>query len=254
MWLPLPCPSAPCKRPLPPLRQPAYGAAVIISCPNCNAKYQVAVGVVMRRPKMKCADCSHRWVPTDEIDEDEAVAAVQEEVRAARNPPPPEPQPEPEPELAEPEPESEPEPRGVPVLKWLVAVALGAAFTTASIGLWVGRIDPEQLPQELPMLAGVLDQVSPARPALDVAVVGRVTRLPGGDALLEVTGTISNPGTATLPVPPLAARLLINGKRSRDWIIPPPAPSAAPGASLAFASSLTDVPDGAVTVQIRFGR
>lgn len=227
---------------------------MIISCPQCGAKYQVAVGVVMRRPRMKCADCSHRWAPAEEIDEDEAIAAVQEEVRAARNPPPPAPEPEPEPEPAAPEPPEEPRDSGTPVLKWLVAIALGAAFTTAALGLWVGRFDPERLGEQLPMLAQAFDRLSPPAPRLDVAVEGRVTRLPGGNALLEVTGTITNPGTMAVPMPPLAARLLVNGVRARDWTIPPPAPSVAPGKRLAFASSLTDVPAGPVTVQVRFGR
>ena len=234
------------KRPLPRGRRPAYGAQVIITCPNCDAKYQVAVGVVARRPRLKCAACDHRWVPAEEIDEDEAVAAVQEELLAARNPPPPPPEPEPEPE---PEPAAEePEPPRAPVLKWLVAVALGAAFTTASVGLWVGRVDPESLP----LISEALAQVAP--PALDVALEGRVTRLPEGNAILEVTGTITNRSNSDVAVPPLLARLMVDGRRTIDWTIPPPAPSVGAGRRLAFASSLTDVPPGKVTVQVRFGR
>lgn len=204
----------------------------------------------MRRPKLKCAECEHRWVPADEIDEDEAVAAVQEEARAARTPPPaPEPPPEPDPEPDAPEPEAVSEPRS-PVLKWLVAVALGAAFTTASVGLWVGRIDPESVPQ----VADALARVAPSAPQLDVAMQGRVTRVPGGSAILEVTGTITNRSRIVQAVPPLNARLLVGGLRVRDWTIPPPAPSVGPNRRLAFASSLTDVPQGQVTVQVRFGR
>jgi predicted Zn finger-like uncharacterized protein len=221
---------------------------VIVSCPNCKAQYRVAVGVVMRRPRMKCAACSHRWVPAEEIDEDEAVAAVQEEARAASLPPPPPPEPEPEPE-SEPEP---PPPRRPPALwlKWLVAIVLGAAFATASVGLWVGRIDPEALPGVTDAMA----RVAPPATPLDVKLEGRVTRLPGGGALLEVTGTIHNPGATRVPVPPLDARLLVNGVRARDWTIPPPAASVGPGKTLIFASSLTDVPAGPVSVQVRFGR
>jgi hypothetical protein len=205
MRLPLPWLGEARKLPLPCARAPAYGGPVIVSCPKCSAQYRVAVGVVMRRPRLKCAACSHRWVPAEEIDEDEAVAAVQEEARAASLPPPPPPEPEPEPE---PEP---PPPRQPPALwlKWLVAIVLGAAFTTASVGLWVGRIDPEALPGVTDALA----QVAPPATPLDVKLEGRVTRLPGGNALLEVTGTIHNPGTARVAVPPLNARLLVNGVR-----------------------------------------
>ena len=197
---------------------------------------------------MKCADCGHRWVPPEEIDEDEAVAAVQEEARAASVPAPP-----PEPEL-EPEPEPEPQEPRQPTaawLKWVVAMVLGAAFATASVGLWVGRVDPEALPG----VAEALAQMSPPAVALDVQLDGRVTRVPGGGTLLEVTGTIYNPGRTTIVVPPLNARLLVGGERARDWTIPPPAARVGPGKTLIFASTLTNVPAGGpVKVQVRFGR
>jgi hypothetical protein len=177
------------------------------------------------------------------------VAAVQEEARAASLPPPPPPEPAPEPE---PEPEPPPPPRpAAPWLKWLVAIVLGAAFTTASVGLWVGRVDPESLPG----VADALAQVAPPPPRLDVSLQGRLTRLPDGTAILEVTGTIHNPGRIAVPVPPLKARLMLNGTPMRDWTIPPPASSVGPGKTLIFASSVTDIIAGApLNVQVRFGR
>ncbi len=217
---------------------------MIVTCPNCSAAYRLDVATVLRRPKLKCASCQHRWVPAEEIDEDEAVAAVQEELRAAQRP---DQAPEPEPE---PEPPAEPEPERAPIFKWLLAVALGGAFAAAAAGLWIGRIDPETIPG----VADAFAQVMPPPPRLDVVMLGSVNRLPGGGSLLEVTGTIANPGKASVVVPPLNARLLVNGQPARDWTIPPPAAMIGPGQRLAFASSITDVPAGAVTVQIRFGR
>lgn len=203
----------------------------------------------MRRPKLKCADCGQRWVPGEDIDEDEAVAAVQEEVRAARNPPPAEPSQPPaaaDTGVNAAAPDSAP----TPWAKWLLAVVLGAAFATASAGLWVGRIDPETLPGIGPMLAAA----SPPPPRLDVAVTGQISRLPGGGALLEVTGSISNPGRSTAQVPPLKVRLLSGGEAVRDWVIPPPAAMIAPGQQIGFASSITDVPAAPITVQVRLAR
>ena len=202
----------------------------------------------MRRPRLKCADCGLRWVPAEEIDEDEAVAAVQEEVRAARNPPPPpalEPEPEPEPESP-----PEPEPERAPWGKWLVAIAVGAAFTTASVGLWVGRIEPESLPGVGELLARLV----PPQPQLDVAMTAQITRLPGGGAILEATGTIANPGRASAPVPPLRASLMAGDVVAREWTIPPPAAIIAQGQRLAFASTITDVPTGPIIVRVRFAR
>jgi hypothetical protein len=226
----------------------AYGAGVIVTCPNCTATYRLDVGLVMRRPRLLCADCGVRWVPDEEIDEDEAVAAVQEEVRAARNPapPPPGPELEPEPEAIAPP----PDPGRIRWGKWLLAIVLGAAFTTASIGLWVGRIEPEALPG----IGDLLAQVSPPPPRLDVEVAARLTRLPSGGAILEVTGSILNPGSAAVAVPALNASLLADGTVVRDWTIPPPAAMIASGQRLVFASTITDVPAGPVTVQMRFAR
>lgn len=224
-----------------------YGGGVIVTCPQCTAQYRLDVSVVMRRPRLKCADCGLRWAPAEEIDEDEAIAAVQEEVRAARNPPPPPPEPDPVPE---PEPETEPEPERTSWGKWLVAIAVGAAFATASVGLWVGRIEPEALPG----VGDLLARVAPPSPRLDVAVSAQVTRLQGNGAILEVTGTIANPGPTAVAVPALRASLLANGERAREWTIPPPAAMIAPGQRLAFASTITDVPAGRITVQVHFAR
>lgn len=222
---------------------------MIVTCPKCTAQYRLDVSVVMRRPKLKCADCGLRWVPDEEIDEDEAVAAVQEEVRAARNPPPaPDPEPESEPAVADLPPP--PEPERLPWGKWLVAIVVGAAFTTASVGLWVGRIEPEALPG----VGDLIAQVVPPPPQLDVAVTAQVTRLPDGGAILEATGTIANPGRVTVAVPPLRASLMSGGAVAREWTIPAPAGTIAPGNRLAFASTITDVPAGPITVQVRFAR
>lgn len=244
--MPLPWRPAPRKRPLSPNRTAAYAAAVIVTCPHCSAAYRLDVATVQRRPRLKCAQCQQRWVPAEALDEDEAVAAVQEELRTTRQPPDSEPEP-----ASEPEPESAAaaEPPRAPVLKWLLAVAVGAALATAAAGLWIGRIDP----MALPGVADALAQVAPPPPRLDVAVAGSISPLAGG-RLLEVTGVITNPGTAAVVVPPLRARLLVNGRPNRDWTIPPPATMIAPGQRLAFASSITDVPAGTVAVQIRFGR
>lgn len=220
---------------------------MIVTCPQCAATYNLDIGVVMRRPRLKCADCGLRWVPAEEIDEDDAVAAVQEEVRAARNPPPPTPQPEPEPA---PEPLPLPDPGGASWGKWLTAVVVGAAFTTAAIGLWVGRIEPEALPG----VGDLLARAAPPPPPLDIEVIAQVTRLPAGSAILEATGTIANPGRTSVPVPALLASLKAGGAVIREWTIPPPAALIAPGQRLAFASTITDVPAGAITVQVRFAR
>jgi hypothetical protein len=131
-----------------------------------------------------------------------------------------------------------------------VAIAVGLAFTTAAIGLWVGRVEPEALPG----FGDLLARVVPSQPQLDVAMTAQVTRLPDDGAILEATGTIANPGRTSASVPALRATLLAGGEVVREWTIPPPAAMIAPGQRLAFASTITDVPAGPITVQVRLAR
>ncbi len=229
---------------------------MIITCPNCAARYRIDVAVVERRSRLKCAACGHRWVPAEPVDEDEAVAAVQASVRAAAQPA------EPAAAVAD-----EPAPDDVATLpprqrglwKWLVAVPLGAALSIAAAGLWAPRLAPaaglvsiEHVPCVGPALANALAGVLPApAPPLAVTMVAQVSPLPGGGRLLEVTGLVRNPGGAGVAMPAMTARLVRDGRTLRRWTIPPPVARLAANGSTVFASSITDVPPGPVTVQLR---
>lgn len=208
-------------------------------------------------------------MPTEPIDEDEAVAAVQASLRAAAQPAAPA---HPAEDDAAPRPDNAapvPRPRGW--WKWLVAVPLGAALSTAAAGLWAPRLAPvlapvmapvlapasgllsvERLPYVGPAVAGALAGLLPApAPPLSVTMVAQVSPLPGGGRLLDVTGLVHNPGAAGVVMPAIAARLVQDGRTLRRWTIPPPVASIAPRGSTVFASSITDVPPGTVTVQLR---
>jgi hypothetical protein len=52
-------------------------------------------------------------------------------------------------------------------------------------------------------------------------------------------------------MPAMTARLVRDGHTLRRWTIPPPVARLAPNGSTVFASSITDVPPGPVTVQLR---
>ena len=77
---------------------------MIVTCPNCEARYKMSDAVLARGARLRCAACDHRWVPPvptevspaaavpvppprprapiTEADEEAAFAAVQEQIRA----------------------------------------------------------------------------------------------------------------------------------------------------------------------------
>ncbi len=241
-------------------------ATVIVTCPNCATRYRLAAAAadaVAAGKRMKCAECGHRWQPAtapapppidEDIDEDEELAAVEAESAARPSlprqpvaPPPadePAEPPPPEPAVAEPQSPEDEEPRGRPVIKTLAALVIGTALGVAAAGLWIGDLDPARLP----FVADRLGLAVP--PPLAVTVSGRVTRLGSGERLLEVSGTITNPGPERVAVPVLRAVLAdANGIR-RSWKIAPPTASIGPGGSIAFASTLANVPEAATILRV----
>ena len=83
----------------------------------------------------------------------------------------------------------------------------------------------------------------------------RVTRVPGGALVLEVTGQLRNTGRAAMSVGALKATLgggAVGGGTSvaRRWTIALPVRRLEAGASVDFSSTLTDVPGGATRLRI----
>lgn len=223
---------------------------MIVTCPNCGARYRLDVAVVARRARLKCAECSHRFVPSEDIDEDEAVAEVQAEMRAAATPAPEAPPPA---EVPVPELPSEDADTAEPGFAWgktLVAIVLGAALMVAAGGLWVGRLDPAGIPA----LAPVIARIAPPVPALKVMVSGRVGTLASGQTILEVGGTITNPARESQAVPELVVRFTGADSSVRSWTIAPPAVRLSPGASTGFSGTITGVPAGPGRVEVALAR
>jgi hypothetical protein len=66
-----------------------------------------------------------------------------------------------------------------------------------------------------------------------------------------VSGLVRNQAEAGVAMPAIAARLVQDGRTVRRWTIPPPVATLGPRGSTLFASSITDVPPGPITVQLR---
>lgn len=201
---------------------------------------------------MRCAECEHRWTIEAPALEPVPDVAVPEPAPEPAPEPEPEPAPAPEPEAAD-EPDEPDERRS---LGWLW-LALGLVVLLA--GGLVGLVALERIgAQRVPLVGDALSRLQPGPPSLRIEAQARLTPLPGGARLLEVTGTLSNGSRHSVDVGPLKAMLggsAVGGGASvaRRWTIALPAARLAPGKSVAFSSTLTDVPGGAVKLRITTG-
>lgn len=222
---------------------------MIVTCPNCDARYRLSDAVVARRARLKCAACDHRWVPEPEAETPPEAAPV---VETAPEPPPPEPPPpEPEPPAWEPPEEEEDaeEPRSH-LVRNLVAIVLGLALTVTAAGLWVGRVDAGRIP----VIGDTLTRLIPVGQPLGLSVAGVVTQLPSGGRVLDVTGTITNRGQGRARVPLLRATLAGPDGAATRWTIAPPVAELAPGASAGFTSTVMGFPPAATSLTITVSR
>jgi len=79
-------------------------------------------------------------------------------------------------------------------------------------------------------------------------------QLESGNELLTVSGRVINPTSSEQDVPPLQAQLRTKtGKVVYSWVIAPPAPSLAAGASAPFNSAEINVPPGGDELTISLG-
>ncbi|MFZ4688405.1 MAG: zinc-ribbon domain-containing protein [Polymorphobacter sp.] len=244
---------------------------MIVTCPNCAARYKLSDAVLAQRARLKCAACEHRWVPeaapaasapsprrkpVTEADEEAAFALVQEQIRArwqdAATPVTPtapvqlDEAPEPADEAAEPDTDdTPPSPSVSPLARTAIAVISGAALAVAAVGLWSNQLDLAKVPGAGPLLA----RLSPPS-ALQVSVAGATTILPSGGRVLDVSGVIRNPGKRAASVPALSARLAGPGGTALRWTIPAPVTMLPAGQEVVFTSTITGVPADATTLGV----
>jgi predicted Zn finger-like uncharacterized protein len=244
---------------------------VIVTCPNCAARYRLSDEVLAKKARLRCAACDHRWIPgatpepappppkprgpVTEADEEAAFLAVQEQIRArwhdATTPVVPAAAP---PETDESSifddfndtPEDDPEPRqSSKLLRTIVAAIAGTALAIAAAGLWIGRADLSALP----FVGSALEGLAPASP-VTITITGTTTKLPSGRRVLEVNGTIANRTKAYATVPPLAATLSGPQGTALRWAIPAPVAALPPGQQVAFSSTVTGFPANATLLSV----
>jgi predicted Zn finger-like uncharacterized protein len=234
---------------------------VIVICPSCGTRYKLPDGIALAGKRMRCAECEHRWMIDTEtgLTEDDELARAQEALRTAQTPQPetqaqplPAPDVAPDAEETPPEPEADVEEEDAPPRRWLgwaIAIVAAAALGLLAASLWLERFDPSRVP----VIGSTLAGLGPGPSPIVLSAQGRLSSLATGGLLLDISGEVRNSSTRAHALTPLKATLSVPSGAGRGWCIAAPAAQIAPGASLSFTSTLTDVPADATKLRISSG-
>jgi predicted Zn finger-like uncharacterized protein len=234
---------------------------MILSCPACKTRYVVpdsAIGPSGRQ--VRCASCRHSWLQAPPAPRAAAEWQPERSPPVAAPPPPPLREPSPARSASAvlgPPPPAEPEsydafahqppfrPRRNPARMWTI-IAIVAALLMLAATAAVYSLD-------LPELG--VDIALPGRTAtpLKLEYQAENRTLASGNALLAVSGRITNPTRSVQRVPQLRAKVLNGaGQAIYNWSIAPPVSELQPGQSATFNSAEMDVPSGAAKLHVGF--
>lgn len=255
----------------PPPRRAATVEGVIVTCPECGARYRLADDAIPPEGRaMRCAGCSHRWyqaaadaAPVEPELPPALAHEFREHIAAGAVVPQPAPKPEPTPEQlawhADDGEDDAPALKRHAVLKTVVAAVVGLAVAAGAAVVWLPNIDAsrlELLPLDLsqvPWLQRLVDP--PAEPASPLRIGFSVDpqSLADGRPLFAISGRIVNPTTETLKVPAIEGHLVdASNTITYRWRIAAPVGTLRPRRAVAFDSSAIGQPYGGERVTLRF--
>ena len=254
---------------------------MLLRCPSCSARYEIATDswpadegadgeLVLRPRKVRCRRCQEVWLATPEVNDDilDPGPPLAEPVAAATPVPaffanrPQSMTARAEPSARKTEEDDTPrKPRRLWPWLLVAAIAGGAGYAAVATNI----VDPEAY--GLPPLASwakpdlsalslpavslptitLPSVVVPQAPAPKLTLKTSVSKdpIPGGGSVWIISGTITNPTTKRLDLPPIELELIsADGTPLTSWSIRPPAQTLGPGKQIPFeTTALNPLPE-----------
>lgn len=224
---------------------------MIVTCPNCEAKYRVEPAALEARGgRVKCASCAHAWTVEDE------ALTLSEPVAAPQPEPEPAPAPEPAPSLQE-KPHAAIRARADARRRTARLAAEGAGWAGVAACLLVlagaavmFRVDVVEVwPRTAGAYATVGLDVNPY--GVEIEGLSAQVETQDGEAALIVSGEIRNITRHPLAMPAFdAVAYGEDGAELARWPVALEAPGLEAAAVLAFEAELPEPPEAAVRIEV----
>jgi predicted Zn finger-like uncharacterized protein len=217
---------------------------MILTCPACAARYRLADDAIPPEGRIvRCASCQHSWhekpAPPAPAPAPAAITPQVTKIGPGFTT-----RPDPEPEV-----EIDDEPVRTSWLWTVAAVLTGVVLMILAAAVWAPDIS-RYGGGDLPVVGKLIATPEPPPTQLLLDVKGELRRLPGGQVLMAVKGTIRNPTGAPQPVPPIVAEVFGgSGQTVYRWTIPAPVATLPAGHQVSFDTAANDIP--ATTTELR---
>ncbi|HTT97616.1 MAG TPA: DUF3426 domain-containing protein [Rhizomicrobium sp.] len=244
---------------------------MILTCPQCSTRYQADAAKFQPAGRnVRCAKCGHLWhqdPPPAEIDAASDIAVIDDSPPPAAPPPPPAPEPMPaRPAAFAPNPTISREtvrmvetPVPKSRLPGQLAVAAGWIGLIVLILLvgWTAMTFRQQIATVWPQSVSVYSALGMKTTAtgLDIQDVNFHRSIEAGQAVMTVSGVITNPTAHELPISPLRAALIDDDRHELyHWTFTPNVMTLKAGQTTKFSTRLNDPPAGARHFELRFAK
>jgi predicted Zn finger-like uncharacterized protein len=245
-----------------------FSRQMILTCPQCTTRYQADAAKFQPSGRnVRCAKCGHLWhqdAPPAEVDAASDIAIIDE---APPPPPPPAPEPMPaRPAALAPNPvisrESirmveTPVPKSKLPAQLTVAAGWAGLVVLVLLVGWTATTFRQQIATVWPQSASLYSALGMKTKAtgIDIQNVNFQRTTDGGQSVLSVSGTLSNPTSHELPVQQIRVALIDDDRHELyHWTFMPDVMTLRAGQTSKFTTRLTNPPPGARRFELRFAK